>query len=130
MSNSQPRIEKQTCGAEATLAKSLAPEEICPGDYVTLLHEVYELPSYLWFDDAAMSSRDELVRIQLVPECGGVPLKVKSVCLPFVLVKHPTGQQQTLDVRRAKLARLDTKFARVAWKSHSNKRAKKKKKNR
>lgn len=125
MANSKAQLETRNSGADITLAKALAPEEIRPGDYVTLLHVVYELPSYLWFDDAAMSPRDQLVRIQCVPEFGGVPLKVKSVCLPYVLVKHPTGQRQTLDVRRAKLARLNKAFAKVARKSHRSNRPEK-----
>jgi len=125
MSKSQTQLEKGTHRADTTLAKALAPEDICVGDYVALLHEVDELPSFLWCADSTLAPREELVRIQLVPESGGVPLKVKSICLPYVLVKHPRGSRETLDVRRWKLARLDNHFARIAWKSLRNKRKKK-----
>lgn len=99
-----------------TLAKPLAPEEVRVGDYVSLLHVYYDLPSFFWCCDSAMQSREELVRLRYLPETGGVPLRVKSVCLPFVLVKHPAGGRRTLDVRRVRLARLDRDYATAAWK--------------
>ena len=126
MPKSRTQLEQGTRGADTTLAKALAPEEVYAGDYVALLHEIYELPSFLWCGDSTLSPREELVRIQVVPEEGGMPLKVQSVCLPYVLVKNPKGQRQMLDIRRLKLARLDRKFAKVAWKANRNKRAKKK----
>ena len=102
----------------ATLAKSLAPEEIVPGQYVAILDEVCELPSYLWSDCGALTPRDQLVRIRYTPTSDAVPLKVRSVCLPFVLVKQPCGSKRTLDVRKSRLARLDRRYARAAWKAY------------
>jgi hypothetical protein len=127
MQKSRTKHEKQVRRADMTLAKALAPEEIYSDDYVAPLYEVYELPSFLLCDDSTLSPRDELVRIQVVPERGVVPLKVKSVCLPYVLVKHPRGHRLTLDVRRWKLARLDKRFAQIAWKTQRVKRGKKRK---
>lgn len=97
-----------------SLAKPLAPEEICVGDFVSLLHVYYDLPSFFW-DDTSFDRREELVRLCYLPETAGVPLKVKSVCLPFVLAKQPGGGRQTLDVRRVRLARLDAVYAKAAW---------------
>ena len=108
-----------------SLAKPLAPEEICAGDYVTVLHEICELPSFLWCSDGALTRRDELVRMKLMPKRGGVPLKVKSVCLPFVLVKHPSGSKRPLDVRQCRLAKLDREYAEAAWRSAAKKRRRK-----
>jgi hypothetical protein len=98
----------------STLAKALAPEEIRAGDFMAVLHEIYELPSYMWCADAALLQRDELVRIRMTPTAEAAPLKVSAVCLPFVLVREPCGRQRTLDVRRQRFARLDKKFARAA----------------
>jgi hypothetical protein len=100
-----------------SLAKPLAPEEIRCGDFVTALHAVYELPSFLWCADRTTLPAEEPVRIRLVASCGGLPWRVESVCLPFVLVKSPGGRATTLDVRRWQLARLDRQFARAAWKA-------------
>ena len=115
----------------ATLAKSLAPEEICAGDYVAVLHVVHELLALVWCDDLALADRDEVIRLKMLPEESGEPLLVKSVCLPFVLVKDSAGNSRTLDIRRTRLARLDPAFAKASRSVKKSKRKKKKsKKNR
>jgi hypothetical protein len=114
MANSEQAAEIEIARG-GSLAKPLAPEEIRVGDFVTPLHVFYDFPSFFW-DDSAVGRRDEMVRICYIPETGGVPLKVKSICLPFVLARQPSGEQQTLDVRKVRLARLDAKYAKAAWK--------------
>jgi hypothetical protein len=118
----------RSAASRSTLAKTLAPEEILPGDYVALLHVIAELPSFLWNADGMTMPLQDLVRIQFVPEDGGMPMKVKSVCLPFVLVKLPAGKKQSLDIRICRLARLDPAYAAVIWKAHRKARAKRKRK--
>jgi hypothetical protein len=115
--------EQTSQHSEGSLAKPLAPEEIRVGDYVSLLHVFYDLPSFLWCGDSALQRRDETVRICYLPETGGVPFKVKSICLPFVLVKKSDGTQQTLDVRKVRLARLNRGYAKKAWKVSKKKTA-------
>jgi len=111
---------------ESTLAKSLAPEDVRVGDFVTQLHEIREWPAFFWFCDSTYEQREELLRIRLLPEKSGIPLKVEAVCLPFVLVKPAKGKPFTLDVRRSRLARLSRDYARIAWKSHKKKKRKSK----
>lgn len=101
--------------AKSTLAKSLAPEDVRVGDYVTPLHETYDYPSFLWCCDAELTNRAETVPIRYVAQGSGVPLKVKAICLPFVLVTRPTGGTYALDVRCQQLAKLDAGYAKVAW---------------
>jgi hypothetical protein len=120
---SKRRQQQCAPSAGSGLAKVLAPEDIRPGDLVTILHVVQELPSFFWREAAAPLPSHEPVRIPFLPEHGGVPLKVKSVCLPFVLVKTPSGAKRTLDVRQHQLARLDEPFATAAWKGHKRSRA-------
>jgi hypothetical protein len=103
--------------AEATLAKALAPEEVRPGDFVTPLFVIAEVPSYWWCADDWNLPRDQPVRIRLTATCEGAPLKVRSVCLPFVLVKTAVGEQSTLDLRTYQLARLNRSHAKRAWKA-------------
>ena len=112
----------QPSDIRSTLSRVLAPEDVRPGDYVAVLDELYEIPSYWWCEDAALHPRDELVRIRLMPTQDNAPHKVKSVCLPFVLTKRPTGERCTLDVRRCRLARLDKRYAAMAWKAYKKKR--------
>ena len=97
--------------AITSLAASVAPEDLKCGDYVAVLKEIIEVPSFHWFD-ITPCKRDELVRMQCIPTGSGVPLKINAVCLPFVFVKQPLGQCETIDVRRVQLVRLNEQYAR------------------
>ena len=125
-SSVETRSQTRATSASSRLAKALAPEEIRAGDFVTPLHVVAEVPSYFWCDEAWDRPRDEPVRIRFTPTSDGLPLKVKSVCLPFVLVKHASGAKLTIDVRTCQLARLDARFGKLAWKGYRKTRAGKK----
>lgn len=103
---------------DASLAKALAPEEIRRGDYVATLYVITEWPSWYWLDGDPSHPRDEPVRVCVTPPCDPQPLKVRGVCLPFVLVKTPAGPERTLDIRKLRLARLDRKFAGAAWRAY------------
>jgi hypothetical protein len=43
-------------------------------------------------------------------------LKVKAICLPYVLVETPKGRHKTLDLRQCRLVRLGDGYAKKAWK--------------
>src|SRR5688572_9438509 len=102
---------------ETTVAARIAGEDISVGDYVTVMSEVVELPSFLW-DSAAISlPADELVRIRCMASDAGVPHRVIGVCLPFVYVKIPSGSVISIDTRQRQLVRLDEHCARVIWKA-------------
>ncbi len=102
---------------DTTLAASVAPEDLKCGDFVAVLNEVIEYPSFFWFDLDA-TKRDELVRIRSIPSGSGMPLKVKAICLPFVFVKPPVGQCETIDIRRVQLVRLNERYGKTVWKDH------------
>ena len=102
---------------ESTMSASVAAEDLAVGDYVSLLSEIYEVPSFLWMCDAAMLPADEPVRIKFQSPRGGVPLKVKAVSLPFVFVKTPSGGHETLDIRRHQLVRLNRRYAETVYKA-------------
>src|SRR5215213_5023638 len=110
-----------------SLAKALAPEEIRRGDFVTPLYVISQWPSWYWDEDDALHPREQPVCICSTPQCEAEPLKVRSICLPFVLVQTPAGAERTLDVRTYRLARLDRGFAGASWRAYrkAGKRAKK-----
>lgn len=107
---------------DALASRSLAPEDLKRGDFVTILNEIVEWPSFLWHADPQILRPDEPVRLMRHPDDGGTPLKVRAICLPFVFVKNPTGQQRILDVRRQRLVRLSDKYARTVWKAMQNRK--------
>lgn len=102
---------------ETTLAASVAGEDIACGDFIAVMNEVIELPSYLWSGCDISLPSDEPVRLRFLPCDSGEPRKVIAVCLPFVYAKKPNGSVVTLDVRRYQLLRLDRACARAAWKA-------------
>jgi hypothetical protein len=115
----------ETCWPEnspTTLAASVAPEDLLLGDYVATLSVIHEFPSFFWCCDSELSAREEVVRIQRTGGDEGTPLKIKAICLPFVLVKDTTGKHRTLDIRLCRLARLSPEYARRVWKALKQKR--------
>ena len=100
----------------SSVAALVAPEDLCRGDFVAVLSEVVELPSFLWTETLS-SGRDELIRVHRLPTEDRVPLKVEAICLPFIFVKLPSRQFQTIDVRLAKLVRLEKGYAQTVWKA-------------
>jgi hypothetical protein len=98
-----------------TVAARIAGEDIAKGDYVTVLSEIIELPSYLWGCSGLSQPIDEPVRTRYLPRAVGEPYKVVAVCLPFVYAKRPTDNLTAFDIRQQQLARLDRDTGRSLW---------------
>jgi hypothetical protein len=94
----------------------VAPEDLRRGDFIAVLSEIMELPSFLW-TETIPGGRSELVRVRRLPTEDRAPLKVKAICLPFIFVKLPSGQFQTIDVRLTSLVRLKKGYAKTVWKT-------------
>ena len=101
---------------ELRVAATVAGEDLACGDFVALLTESVDVPSYLWDGCGVSLSPHEMVRLQLYPDEAGEPLKVFALCLPFVYAKSPGGRTVTIDTRRMQLVRLDRQCAKVVWK--------------
>lgn len=99
-----------------SLARPIAPDDLRRGEYVAVLHEVCELPSF-WCSDSGLMAPDQVIEITYrpLPE-DREPLKIVALCLPFVFVKRPNGEHRTLDIRGCALVRLDREYARAVWK--------------
>lgn len=113
----------ESTGAGASLAAAVAPEDLQAGDYVAILCEVSEFPSFYWCDTPA-SERQELVRLRTLPQPTKPPLRIAAICLPFVFVKSPLGVSETIDIRQTQLARLDRKYGKFVWKTLRRSRTK------
>jgi hypothetical protein len=99
------------------VAKTLAPEEIRAGDFVAILRVTTQWPSFFWCGGEAPQPVESAIRIPWILNDGGVPLRVVSVCLPFVLAKPPTGPSIILDVRVCQFGKLGVPFAIAARKA-------------
>jgi len=108
-----------TTNCKTDLVRSLAPEDLRCGDFVSVLNEIGEYPSFLWDCDSRVLADDEPVRVRWRADEGGIPLRVKAICLPFVFAKAPWGRHRILDLRQCQVVRLSARYARLAWKSLS-----------
>ena len=107
------------------LARCLAAEDLRCGDFVAILEVVCEYPSFLWSFDPQVLSPSEPVCMRWRSPDGGNPLRVKAICLPYVLAKEPNGKHKSLDLRQCRLVRLSPGYAQMAWKKFRKKRKKK-----
>ncbi len=114
--------------ADMQLAKTLAPEDVQYGDYVTILTKSSEFPSFYWDCPPQISDASETVNITYRPEDAGQPLKVVDICLPFILAKPINNEVKVIDVRAVRLARISKSFAKNFANLASNKKKKGKKK--
>ena len=108
-----------------TVAARIAGEDIAKGDFVTILSEIIEAPSFLWSCSSVSLPPDEPVRTRYLPRAAGEPHKVVAVCLPFVYAKRPRGTLIAFDTRQQQLVRLDRDNGRSLW-NQMRKAAKKK----
>jgi hypothetical protein len=109
--NEEPElIEKDK---HLSLARPLAPEDIRRNTYVAVLTAIVEFFPF-WQDEPWRPAK--VRRLDLLPgPDGGTPLRVKEVCLPYILVEHPGGQHRTLDVRRFRLGQLSQRYGERAF---------------
>ncbi len=98
-----------------SVARPLAPEDIRRGQYVAILHVLIELLPELCASDIAIRPPKPVSTLWL-PFDDDEPLKVRQVCLPFVLAKKPDGKARTLDVRRYRLALLPDEYGKKVFK--------------
>jgi hypothetical protein len=103
---------------ELTVAKTAAPEDLEPGQFVAAL---FTLTEHLTMAEVCGVDnpwqRRGVVRTRWLPrEDVGVPFRIAEVCIPFVLLERPDGRYVTLDIRRVQLARVSERYGRKAFK--------------
>lgn len=111
-----------------TVAARVAGEDIQPGDFVAVLYELIEYPSFLWCCSAVALEEDQPVRIRYLPRGAGEPRKVVAVCLPFVYVETTRGNVTGVDTRQHELVRLDSEVSQQVWQRMAKPSKKKKRK--
>ena len=105
-------------------SRHVGPEDIRPGDYLTVTHATYEFIPFGCTPDYDPDAEVKTKRVTFIPDEAGQPLKVVAVCPPFVLVKSMDKQRGSLDLRRHHVAKLSDIYGRKVFKK-SKKRKKK-----
>ena len=110
------------------MGKHIAAEDLRYDDVIAILDTTYEYPTFLWSFESLSVPIDEPVRIRWLSQDPGMPLKVKAICLPFVLVMYPSKRVEALDIRQHRFVKLSETYALESWKKFRPKPEKKKKK--
>jgi len=108
---------RTTNTSACALARPLAPEDVRRGDYVSILDEVLEFPSFCWFGGTGETHPEDLIRIRMKSDEAGIPFRVAAVCLPFVSLHTAQGQIRVQDLRRVQLVRLSRDYGKSVWKA-------------
>lgn len=99
----------------ASIARSVAPEDIQPDDYLVVLSQLRELFPFWALCDAPWQ-KIELIHLQCLPEADAAPVRVVEICLPSLLVRDKDGKHSVVDTRQFRFARLSQRFGRKAFK--------------
>lgn len=111
-------MDTTTKKVDSQAVRRLAPEDIKPGQFVTIhkrTGEVFYMASAC--ESAFVEPSVKVLRFGYTPEHSGLPFRVKEVCLPFVLASNPEGQFVTLDTRKMELVALSDGYGKEAFKS-------------
>ncbi len=97
---------------DVTVAATVAPEDLTEGDDIAILNYVVEFATYHWHGYAFESNADlsQLVHIKYTNN-DGLPLKVRAICLPYLLVESIDKTHRTIDVRLNQLVRVSKDYA-------------------
>lgn len=86
------------------------------GDYVTILLEDCQYPTYYWQWFPPKVPDGQPVRLTFMPTDNiGLPLKVVAICLPFIAVENAQQEKQSLDLRQCELGRLSEDYVAATW---------------
>jgi hypothetical protein len=104
--------KKEKRGKVRGVARTLAPEDVAPGDYVCVLAETYE-----WFPFCCASEygRVEVQRATVIPNSTESPVLVEAVCVPFAFVRDAKGKRRMIDLRRVRLAGVSKRFGQAVF---------------
>lgn len=120
--NSNQTTTESLASAPLKASRRLHPEDLAAGDYVAVAHVTLQFPTFLWCGaDPVTLPPDKPVQITFLPHADKGPLKVTSICLPFVLCKNIEGDSKMFDLREVQFLRLDSEFGKVAQKALSKK---------
>jgi len=108
-------VDERASQAQGAMVRAVAPEDIAPGMYITVMVKRHE-----WFPDPCISDAATIMMLRpmrwdRVPKDSGAPMRVAGVCLPFVMVQTPEGKVRTLDVRKMSLARMTDAYGRESF---------------
>lgn len=92
--------------------RAACPEDLRKGDYITVSRDTLQVPSVYCDNHVGPQA---IVRLSYMPCDSGEPLRIRGVCLPYILVKRADKQSETIDLRQQEIVRLPKKFGRASF---------------
>ncbi len=104
--------------------RPVAPEDLRPGQYITVMSIVYTESPFLYASDVG-GDEVPMARMRDVPGFSGAPFRVLDVCLPFIAVECNCGCKRPvrIDLRRETIARVSKRYAKAHFKAAEAARA-------
>jgi hypothetical protein len=99
---------------EINVCRRVAPEDLRPGLFVAVLSVVHEVYPPSAFEEPELRP-PRPVRVVCMGCADGEPLRVVSVCVPFVQLEDARGELRTLDIRREQLGVLADDYGLEAF---------------
>lgn len=106
-------MDTMTTDKKLRTTRTVAPEDLRGGQYIAITRMMIQLIPPMC--DPQLTPEPQTVRLWGIPPFAGQPMRIVSVCLPFVLVEGVDRQCRTLDLRRMEVVRLPKKYGRAAF---------------
>lgn len=114
MTHTPSQCDCCACAAQTHVLRTLAPDDLAPGQYVCVMSVAHEYLHEPCFAEAwSGPSLVTLTHQTFAPPI----LRVIAVCTPLVLTRRADRTHETVDLRRERLALLPEAFAREVWKA-------------
>ncbi|MHC4977382.1 MAG: hypothetical protein ACYTF7_12400 [Planctomycetota bacterium] len=99
-------------GADISVVRCAAPEDLRPGQYVTITHEKFEFYPFCQASES-VSPPTSTTLVSTYPNAPVAPIRIVGVCLPLVHARGVTGKPVLLDLRLVQVAIVNEEFAKT-----------------
>ena len=106
-------MDTMTPDKKLRTSRPIAPEDLRGGQYIAITRVMIQFIPPMC--DPHLTPEPKTVPLWGIPPFAGQPMRIVSVCLPFVLVEGVDRQCRTLDLRRMEVVRLPKKYGRAAF---------------